>query len=368
MKTLRSLESWTLVALTLALGVVGFVAIRASESALDERRAEDEAVASAMLAQDARIRAIREDLTRTREGISEALAHIRGDIALERSERASDGLRAARVAEGQGRRIEALQAALEGLEAQTAALAASCATANDLEALSLVLNDWMAARTAPSADFVVPVRGTWVVRRTFTSTSGDSLLDTTDESPDADIGTGFVMGTAHGPRMVTARHLFDEQTMEGSGIYAGQFGLMKIRAVLQDPYFLWNGMKFPLTVPPLNAERDATVCKFDPKGYGGPLGEWADGMPEYGAPVWVVTNRPGVRAGSLPVRGVYAGAKGTGEPDSFYTHIAALAAAPGYSGSPVLYRGKVIGITIHGYPGSVMGLTPLADILPLLVP
>ena len=216
-------------------------------------------------------------------------------------------------------------------------------------------------------EFVVPVGGTLVYTNTITRDDTHEVLVTeqnTEEQPDA--GTGFIVSYGGKLRLVTAGHVFGSHDEERSGTVATPDGMqpatMRVHVEMTKPSFLWHGKRIDVQVLFASTKSiDASVASFDASLYDGQAPEVAELMPAEGDPIWVITNRPGLRDGQVFVPGVYEGTKGGDGPVAF-SHIASTPIYFGYSGSPVVSGGKVIGIVVHMYPGSMMGMTPLNNL------
>lgn len=231
------------------------------------------------------------------------------------------------------------------------------------------LEDALRPMLPPACGFAVPIFGSQTTTITLLTEDGkEPIMDPTITTEEADLGTGFVLEWSGKNILVTAGHLFSSEKREVPGVLTPSDGPSR-RAILRQEititaqWFVWKGQKVPIALVRSSVEpKDFAVGDFDQRLYDGPVGLCADSLPPEGSPLWVVTNRPDLRVGEVKVPGVYAGPKG-GSSDVAYTHIAALSVWYGYSGSPVLYDGRVVGIVLHLYPGSVLGFSVLREIL-----
>ena len=262
--------------------------------------------------------------------------------------------------QGARTRIEALEGTISSLPTRD--------TTEGLEGRLGAVESVLRPMLPPPCGFAVPIFGTQVQEVTVYGEDRTTILmPTTKEEREVDLGTGFVLEWSGRSILVTAGHLFSEEKQEAEGFLIGPDGLPQ-KAILVGTsritaqWFVWKGEKVAIDLKRSTVDpKDCAVGEFDQRAYDGPTGLCGE-MPPEGSPLWVATNRPDLRAGEVKVPGVYAGRKG-GSTTEAYTHIAALPVWFGYSGSPVLYDGKVVGIVLHLYPGSVLGFCPLSDAL-----
>ena len=87
------------------------------------------------------------------------------------------------------------------------------------------------------------------------------------------------------------------------------------------------------------------MCAFDAAKWTGEAYALDYDMPPYGEPLWLATILPEIRRGPVVSPGVYIGEDGSA---SGHHTAVFIGGRPGMSGSPVLYRGRVVGVLVTG--------------------
>lgn len=254
--------------------------------------------------------------------------------------------------EARVREASLVQGALDRLEVEVAAIADSVRGASEREALVAA---FIAERTAPETPWAVPIAFSYrhhaVIR---VEATGLVLKDELGEVQRQEGGTGFIVAPGV---LVTAGHVLDpgQMSLEAHGTWINGEGeqVQVVYTQTIEDYttsVVIGGKDVLLTDPEFTVEPvDIGVARFDPEEYQGPCAVLDESEPPYGAVVWIAAMRRELRDGPLPVRGLFAGRKGGGEKGLEDTALSTIPGLPGFSGSAVLWRGKVVGVVVHGY-------------------
>ena len=287
--------------------------------------------------------------------------------------------------------LEGIKAGVADNESRDVEMALALA---DIQKRLAVTERYLELARIPKGGFVQPV---YVVMHTSVLIRAEGtgeVLDSKEFDEDMCIGTGFFIERGKEKVFVTAGHLFEMESASFNGVYRkiippappqpdpnnpgkylpqGQPVVVEVPAVctqvniITKQWINWKGEHMSLALGHTSvAPVDIAVGTVT--GYDGPTSVLSEVMPETGDPIWVVTNRPSTKVGELSAPGVYVGPKGMAknDTDAFYTHMGVLPVYYGYSGSPVIWDNKVVGIVVHLYPGNLMGFTSIKEILDIL--
>lgn len=300
-------------------------------------------------------------LAATMDALGSKVAHGEAGTTL-----ALDDLR--RSAAAQEAALDALEASLR-LDLRHALSAAGGGDARLHEALGAV-GDALAPYLPPEeTGFVKQVLVDLRVRRMVSDAeTGEVYSDETQDTPGVHAAAGFVVSPG---RFATAGHVLQNESEEHEGLQqlaSGEYrrAKMRVETTIAAACFLHDDALIPLKFRPWpGSGADVVIAGFDPLKYDGPHASLAEEVPGLGAPVWVLTEHPEFRkTGPILAPGTIAGPRGV-EPYE-RTVLTVLPVWYGYSGSPVLYRGRAVGVVCHlfhkGGPG-LMAFTPLEDLV-----